>query len=268
MEKHTIESVKEKLKIFDDANFVFDPVKHVYTYEGEVMRGTTSFLHNFVKPFDSDYWSKKKANDAGITQEEILAQWDAKRDRSCDLGHMVHDYIEHFYEENSTQLTEDEEANARIAKFHTIYDARLSALESVGSEIKVFSKKWNLAGTIDKIYIYENSIVLGDWKTNKEIKTDKSFCFGKLLPPFEKYKDNELNKYSLQLSIYALLLEEAGIYVDYCFICHIPDKGDAEIYKLKDFRAELRAYFTHQFLITEVVDVEKEKELVKLEVIW
>lgn len=268
MEQHTVESIKEKLKVYNDKDFKFDPEQHVYTYNGNVMRGTTGFLHNFVKPFDSDYWSKKKAEQAGITQEEMLAQWDAKRDRSCDLGHMVHDYIEHFYENNSTKLTEDEEANLRIAKFHTIYENKLKNLISVGSEIKVFSKKWNLAGTIDKIYLYENSIILGDWKTNKEIKTDKSFCFNKLLTPFNKYKDNELNKYSLQLSIYALLLEEAGIYVDYCFICHIPEKGDSEIYKLKDFRAELRAYFTHQFLMTEVVDINKEKELVKMEVVW
>ncbi len=263
----TKEEILEKLKYYDDEEFKFDVESHTYRYKGEKMYGTTSFLDRFVKKFDAEYWSKKKAEKLGITQEAMLAEWDATRDRACDLGHCVHDYIENFYEKNCTDRTEDEEANERIEKFHTIYEARLKALESVGSEIKVFSKKWNLAGTIDKIYLYQNSIVLGDWKTNKQIKTDKDFIFGnaKLLYPFEKYKEHELNKYSLQLSIYALLLEEAGIFVDYCFICHIPKKGDAKIYKLIDFRAELRTYFNHQFL-NETVVVTKEKT--KAERLW
>lgn len=267
MQKHTVESIRKKLEYFNDKNFKFDPEAHVYTYEGEVMYGTTSFLNRFVKQFDSDYWSKKKAEQEGISQQEMLERWDAKRDRSCDLGHMVHDYIENFYEKNSTKLTDDEEANLRIAKFHDIYESKLKNLESIGSEIKVFSKKWNLAGTIDKLYLYENSIIIGDWKTNKKIKTDKDYCFNKLLFPFEKYKENEVNKYSLQLSIYALMLEEIGIHCDYFFICHIPTDGDPAIYKLKDFRADLRTYFNHQFL-NEKIDIETIKKENKIEKVW
>lgn len=243
-----IEEIREKLKYFDDSKFVFDEPSHTYRYDGELISGCTSFLERFIKPFDSDFWSKKKADQEGITQEEMLAQWDAKRDRSCDLGHAVHEYIEHFYEKNSTALTEDEEANERITKFHAIYESRLKPLHNIGSEIRVFSRKWKLAGTLDQLYYYKGAIIMGDWKTNKKIKTDKDFCFGKMLSPFQNLKDNELNKYSLQISLYRLMLEEAGIVCDYGFICHIPSKGDAKIYKLKDFRAELRTYLNHQFL--------------------
>lgn len=266
MNKITVEEIQEKLKYFDDPKFVFDEKEHIYRYDGKIIYGTTSFLENFIKPFDSDYWSKKKADDAGITQEEMLAQWDAKRDRSCDLGHAVHEYIENFYEQNSTKLTADEEANERIEKFHIIYESRLKPLQNIGSEIRVFSKKWGIAGTLDQLYLYEGSIIIGDWKTNKQIKTDKDFCFNKLLAPFQNYKENELNKYSLQISLYRLLLEEAGIHTDYGFICHIPGKGDAAIYKLKDFRAELRAYFNHMFLNGMKPldnDPEKVKEIIK-----
>lgn len=248
MEIHTKESILSKLEYFNDDEFKFDAPTHIYTYKGKKIYGVTSFLENFVKQFDSDYWSKKKANDLGITQEEMLAEWDATRDRSCELGHNVHDYIEMFYEKNCTTLTTDIEANERIEKFHKIYEERLKQLISIGSEIKVFSKKWGIAGTIDKLYLYENSIIIGDWKTNKKIKTDKDYCFNKLLPPFNNYKENEINKYSLQLSLYQLILEEAGIFCDYSFICHIPSKGDAQIYKLKDFKTELRTYLNHQFL--------------------
>ena len=267
MEIITKESVIEKLKYYDDPLFKFDEPTHIYTYDGKVIYGVTSFLERFIKKFDSDFWSKKKADEGGVTQEEILAQWDAKRDRSCDLGHMVHNYIENFYEKGSTELTDDPEANERIEKFKLIYESRLGKLESIGSEIRVLSKVWGLAGTIDKLYLWENSIIVGDWKTNKKIKTDKDFAFGKLLYPFEKYKENEINKYSLQISLYQLLLEEAGIYSDYGFICHIPDKGEAKIYKLKDFRAELRTYMNHQFL-NEVPDEKVIKELTTIAKLW
>lgn len=255
-DKLNIANIKEKLAKFQDENFVFDPVEHIYRYKGNVMYGCTSFLQRFIKPFDSEYWAQKKADDAGITKEEILAQWDAKRDRSCDLGHMVHEYIENFYIHNETKLTEDSEANERIEKFHTIYDERLKPLIPLASEVKVFSKKWNIAGTIDQLYYYEGNLIIGDWKTNKKIKTDKDFCFGYLLPPFNRCKDNELNKYSLQISIYRLILEEMGIDTHYGFICHIPDKGDSKIYKLKDFRAELRYYFDNQFIEETVNEME------------
>lgn len=265
MTKITVEEIREKLKYFDDPKFVFDEKEHIYRYDGKIIYGTTSFLERFVKPFDADYWSKKKADEEGITQEEMLARWDAKRDRSCDLGHSVHSYIEHFYEKGLTDLTDDNEANERIVKFHAIYESKLKPLQNIGSEIRIFSKKWGIAGTLDQLYLYEGAVIVGDWKTNQKIKTDKDFCFGKLLPPFQGYKENELNKYSLQISLYRLILEEAGIHTDYGFICHIPGDGDAKIYKLKDFRAELRAYFNHMFLteMSTISEEEKVKEIIK-----
>jgi len=266
----TKEILLEKLKYYQDKNFTFDEAAHVYTLDGKIVYGVTSFLNRFVKPFDSDYWSKKKADDEGITQEEMLKRWDDKRDRSCELGHNVHDWIEHFYENNVTKPTKDAEANERIEKFKLIYESKLKNLESIGSEIRIFSRKYNIAGTIDKLYLWEGQVIVGDWKTNKQIKTDKDFCFGKLLYPFEKYKENELNKYSLQISLYQLLLEEAGIESDYGFICHIPGEGEAKIYKLKDFRADLRTYFNHDWLNHDpnAIPIHEAKEPTKISKIW
>lgn len=268
MNNYTKEEVLEKLKVFNDSNFIFDEKEHVYTYKGSIMRGCTSFLNTFIKPFDSEYWAKKKAEEEGITTEEKLAQWDEIRERSCYLGTLVHNYIEDFYEKNSTELTEDEEANERIFEWHKIYESMLKDMVSIGSEIRVFSKKYNLAGTIDKLYLYKGMLIIGDWKTNKKIKTDKDFCFGKLLYPFEKLKENELNKYSLQLSIYALILEEIGLEITSGFICHIPHTGECQIYKTKDLRAELRNYLTNSMLLVEKVNIEEVKKETKYEIIW
>ncbi len=264
-----INEIKEKLKYFVDDKFTFDEPTHIYKYDGKIVYGATSFLERFVTPFDADYWLEKKSAEAGITVEELKAEWDYKRDRSCDLGHMVHSYIENFYEKNCTDLTKDDEANERIVKFHDIYESKLKPLINIGSEVKMFSKVWPLAGTMDQLYYYEGAVIVGDWKTNKKIKTDDDYSFNKYLKaPFNKYKENEINKYSLQISLYRLFLEEAGIHTDYGFICHIPSDGEAKIYKLKDFRAELKTYLNHEFMFKDVSLNEKEiikyTELAKL----
>lgn len=266
-EKKSIEEIKEKIKIFDDPDFIFEPVEHVYTYKGKIIHGATTYLQRFTKPFEEDYWSKKKADDRGITQEEVLNEWAEKRDRSCDLGTMVHEYIEDFYEKDRTELTEDNEANERIEKFHKIFKERLEVLIPIVSELRVFDPDWGIAGTLDQLYYYKGSVIIGDWKTNKKIKTDKDYCFGWLKAPFSQHKENELNKYSLQISLYSLILEKvAGIKIDYGFICHIPGKGESKIYKLKDFRKELKQYLDN--CTEEEINEEKIKKLTKVSKIW
>ncbi len=270
----TKEEILKKLEHFNDPTFIFNPGPHTYTLGGKPLTSATGYLHNFVKPFDSDYWSKKKADQEGITQEEMLARWDAKRDRSCDVGTMTHDYIENFYEKynltrNDESAPNDEEVKHRINKFHKIYDERLVPLQSIASELRIFSRIWPICGTLDKLYLYENQILVGDWKTNEKIKTDKDFCFGYLLPPFNKYKDNELNKYSLQISLYQLILEEAGIYSDYGFIVHLPT-GEAEpkIIKVKSFKEELRGYLNKQSHLILTEDDKAELRSIKSEKLW
>lgn len=264
------DQIIEKLKVFNDKKFKFDEESHTYTYDGKQMFGVTSFLHRFVKEFDEAYWLPKKAADLGITEQELKKQWDDKRNRSCDLGHNVHTYIETFYESKKPILPKhDEEALERIAKFHSIYESKLKQLTSVGSEIRVFSKRWNLAGTIDKLYLLKKAGIVGDWKTNKKIKTDDDYTFNNyLLPPFNKLKENEINKYSLQISLYRLLLEEAGIDTEYGFVCHLPPEGDAKIYKLKDLRADLRYYLDHQWLLEDHTKVKIEAKTPIIEKLW
>lgn len=242
-EENLIKEVKEKLEIFNDKNFIFEPIEHVYTYNDNKYISVTTFLNNFVNEFDEDFWSKKKAKDRGVEQEVILNEWAITRDRGCDLGTMVHEYIEDFYV-SDTKAYDDDEVNERIVKFHEIFDKRLNVLTPIFSELRIFDHEWKIAGTLDQLYTYKNMLIIGDWKTNKKIKTDKDYCFGWLKYPFNKYKDNELNKYSIQISLYALILKRmANIDIDYSFICHIPAKGEAKIYKLKDFSKELEMYF-------------------------
>jgi len=78
-------------------NIFFSEKDHKYFLDKEPNRPFTSVskvLGTVKTPFDSDFWSKKKAAEAGITQQEMLAQWKAKSDHACNIGSHVHKLYE------------------------------------------------------------------------------------------------------------------------------------------------------------------------------
>ena len=55
----------------------------------------------------------------------------------------------------------------------------------------------------------------------------------------------------ISLFLYQLILEEAGIYSNYGFICHLPHGEDEpKIYKLHNFKEQLRAHLDSELHLT------------------
>ena len=90
-------SIIKNLECFNDPEFKFNPTYHKYTYEGIQFESVTRFIQQFHKPFESDFWSKKKAEEAGVTQEEILSEWKKLNDYANDIGTATHQWIEDYY---------------------------------------------------------------------------------------------------------------------------------------------------------------------------
>ena len=88
-----------------------------------------------------------------------------------------------------------------------------------------------------------DGLIVGDWKTNETFKTDADFKgrYNKMLYPFEDLWQNELNTYSIQVSLYRLLLEEAGIETKEGFICWIGPE-ETKLFKALDLRDRLKEY--------------------------
>jgi len=242
--------VKSDLQIFNDVNFKFDPKYHKYTYKGKIYISVTTFLKNFYKTFDVDYWSKKKSEDFGVPSEWLLKEWKDKNDRANYIGVNLHEYIEKYFNQEYQPLPVDIDIVDRINKFNKIYVSHLFKLQPVQFELRVFSKKYPIAGTIDSIFIYNGKIFLLDWKSNKDFRHDDhpKGRYNKLLHPFEDYYENHLNEYSIQVSLYSLILEEWGFDVAGAYLVHFGPDEDAKIYKSKDMRGPLREYLnSYQF---------------------
>jgi len=239
-----IELLRNQLECFEDIKFEFDPVAHRYTYEGESFISVTRFIQQFHKPFEQDYWSKKKAEQAGVPQDWILAEWKKLNDYANEVGTDTHQWIEDYFNKIWKPLPSNLDVIHRINKFNKIYAKQLHKLEPLKFEVRVFSPKWKIAGMIDALFVYRGKIYIIDYKTNKEFTTDDNLKYKEpLLPPFQDFYKTHLSEYSIQISMYALILREWGFDVAGGYLIHIgPGDEDAVMHKCIDFTGILKGY--------------------------
>jgi ATP-dependent exoDNAse (exonuclease V) beta subunit len=237
--------VLNKLKVFDDQKFIFDPKYHKYTYDGKTFESVTKFIQRFHKPFDQEYWSKRKSEETGQEQTEILEQWKLINERSNFIGTSTHNWIENYFNKIHQDIPNDLEIVERINKFNTIYAKHLYKLEPIKFEQRVFSVDWGLAGTFDALFSWKDKLVILDWKTNKNFTTENKYG-EKLLEPFSEYDKCHLNEYSIQISLYSLILEKIGLDVKAGYILYIGPEGEPQLHKCHDFRKKLEEYLENQ----------------------
>ena len=237
-----VDEIIKKLEYYNSPEFKFNSKYHKYTYDNEPFISVTQFISKFHKEFDSDYWSKKKAEETGKDQNELLKEWKEIGDRANEIGTKTHNWIENYYNREYQELPIDMDVIDRINKFNIIYAKHLYKLIPIKFEQRIFSKKWKIAGMIDSLFLYKDNIIMIDHKTNKKFKMDDDFSFENLLAPFELYKRNQFNEYSIQVSLYKLILKEIGIDIKACYLLHIGPDSEAKLYKSLDLTEILQKY--------------------------
>lgn len=192
-----------ELKSFDDV--YIDEKSHSYYYNDEKLKSTTSFMKRFEKPFNKQFISKAVAKRDGKTQAEVLREWDYKRDMSIVKGKSFHNYMEsllnriHPEYDEFELMTIDEQG-----KYYVDY-IKSQELSLLKTELVICDPSVMLGGTIDALFFdNEMNIHIRDWKTNNDFTTTSKY---KLTNEFSKYEASHLNKYSIQLLIYKILLE-------------------------------------------------------------
>jgi ATP-dependent exoDNAse (exonuclease V) beta subunit len=237
-------SILNDLECFNDPQFKFDPIKHRYTYFDDEFVSVTRFIQQFHKPFEQEYWSKRKAEEAGVPQDWIINEWKKINNYANEVGTDTHNWIEDYFNGLWKPLPTNLDVINRINKFNIIYAEQLHKLEPLKFEVRVFSKKWKIAGMIDSLFLYRGKIYILDWKTNKNFTTDDTLKYKeKLLTPFSEYFKSHLSEYSIQLSLYALILEEWGFEIGGAYLVHIgPGDEPAKLYKVIDMRENLRVF--------------------------
>lgn len=240
----------EELSKFN--HIVYHDEPHTYQMNGKFATSVTKLIGKFEKPFDADYWSKKKAEEEGVTPEVIKARWKLKANIACEKGTAVHSYIENYLSNkvfpypasHIRPLFEGSDPvrpkyDKIIPLVHKFVDAIKGKMVPVRSEFVVGDVDYNICGMIDQIFYNKKSgmLELWDWKTNEEIDTDSRY---KLLDPISHISNAKLDIYSLQLSLYKHIIEKnTNLKMGDSYLTWFNEENDNyQIFKCRDYSKE------------------------------
>lgn len=218
------------------SGLTFDPELHKYFVKGiPIAKSVSAKLKDFCLPFNRDFLSKRVAMSRGISQEEVLAEWQETADIAIKRGNEAHLFGE-LYPYNR-DLRPQSQFEVAIMKF---WDNLPAHIVPVISELQMYHKEQMYAGTAD-IVLYNTQtekFIIGDYKTNKDLF--KNFKGQKLTGRFSNFLDNPFNKYQLQLSYYQILLEQTGVEVSGRKLIWLLPDGNYNLYDCQDLTQYLR----------------------------
>lgn len=207
---------------------------HVYTNQhGEEYLSVSKFLGLFQKQFDREGISKAYAKKNGLSQDEVLTDWDKKRDDSIDHGNRIHNALEKYF--RSTVIDpENEDLRPTIISIAKDY----SKYFRIFPEEIISNEEFKLAGKTDNRFQLTQSsksvISFGDFKTNQRNGIQTENKYGQyMLGPLSHLQDCNFNKYSLQLSLYAYLYQlKTGCKIGDLHILYIPPQNYLQYTKI------------------------------------
>jgi len=235
-----------ELNKFNDV--VFTEEGHTYTVGGQKAISVTTFIGQFKKPFERDFWAERSAKKENVQLQDILDKWDSISLRACNKGSKFHAFAENYI--NNKILTNtiydfdlDLEAYNKIeSQFLDFYEESKENLIPVRSELCVGSRDLGICGMVDQLY-YSNTLkglVIFDWKTNKKMNYRSKYQ-NMMLDPISHLEECEFSTYSLQLSLYRYIIEyETNLEIKDCFIVWFNEKNDNyTLIRCADYRKEI-----------------------------
>ena len=193
--------------------------------DGTEYTSVSKLIAKYKEPFNAEIAAINVAAKTGRTVADVKAEWA----EAAPYGTAVHKQMEDFfgYRDASTDLIEP--YRPHLAQWR-------SQPVTFHPETILYLPGANIAGTADLLVCRPNgqwSIL--DWKTNKAIRM-YGYQGKKMKPPFEHLEDCNHIHYSLQLSLYALML---GKPVKHMNLVHIPKGKDTlKIIPCLDLRRE------------------------------
>ena len=184
----------------------YDPEGHTYTLNGKELESTSSFIKQFIRPFEQypiatamgKSFNNKYPNLPPRDAKYYISRWRDISIAATTQGTKVHNYAENNYPHFIDEPDCDKERGC--VEFFEKLDPRYVV---VHMELRMYKEDILRSGTTD-ILIYDlvdKHFIIADWKTNEK-DLFASYKGQKLLTPFEEYYANNYNKYSLQLSDY------------------------------------------------------------------
>jgi len=245
---------------------IFDDKKHKYTNAlGREYTSVTTLIGKYKPKKDWKAIATAYAKKNGNTASYWLAKWNRIKEDACAVGSDFHDKKENELLEAGEDLHFDKVYKVDSERYVVTLDDYSDLSDGVYTEMLLWHHDYLLAGKADKIIIDGKYVDVDDYKTNKEIDEVSYFHptkgYEKMLSPLNKINNCTLNHYTLQLSMYAFMMEQWGYTVrNLQFRWHqkiVDNNGNAviseeptKIYKIEYKRSTVIRLLTHHLATT------------------
>jgi hypothetical protein len=186
-----------------------EPVAHKYFDQfGNEYTSVSKVLESVKNKFDHDgRILKATAAKRGMKECDLAAEWELNKNKACDHGTRIHNALERY--QNEFKLLPEEEDLSPVVKSITNL---FSEYGRTYQEAVLHSENYMVAGTADKVCwksTKKDSIIdIFDYKTNISKGIVYEDTYKKYLKgPVSHLMDCNFNIYSLQLSIYAHMIQ-------------------------------------------------------------
>lgn len=216
----TLEEVKQELKVFN--KFTFFEEDHHYECNGKkVGISVTRLIEEYSNPFDQQTIAEKVAIRDNKSVSEVLEEWEYKNRFACDKGSTCHNYSQSLWSKEPYDVSIFDNSIEYVSAIHKIqrqatnfYHDFKDKFTHIQDEQLVGSEEYDICSAIDHLFLdKDGNVWLIDYKTNSILKgyndDEKNRRYTKkMLIPLQNIKDDSLNHYYLQLSIYKYLIEK------------------------------------------------------------
>jgi hypothetical protein len=156
----------------EQKGYAFNEKRHIHTYDGKNLHGTTSVLRCWGDPGSLINWAANQAVDAierGEAPEEARKAHLKIRDKAGDKGKEVHGELEKaldfWIDAGTVQLTEDPIVNAVLEWM------RSEGYTPIRTEVAVYNLDLWYGGIFDAVVEKEGKRYILDFKTSGSVQT-------------------------------------------------------------------------------------------------
>jgi hypothetical protein len=268
-----------------ELQLTFEEENHEYTMvnlDGQLKNdwpSVSKVMKFFYDEFPTEEAALKKAKGDVELAEQLKEEWAAAGLYSTNMGSRVHFLLEkkshEIFKINKQVRKPDFNCDfEQILKGDSMIHAGTKFLNLMGergavlldTEIVLGCNQLGYVGQPDKVWIIQNKektdigLIITDYKTNKPKNFEENQFTKRMYSPFQKYPNNALGHYFLQLPFYGKLLlkmlqgsKYGNIKLYGCIIVHLKEDSDYE-----EFRVPKE-------VITTVLDMKMEKYLTNKE---
>jgi hypothetical protein len=221
------QEIRELVKVRQEQlGLTFEEDKHIYTMNGRKnFPSVSTVLKKFYKAFPTEEAAYNKAGGDPEKQQKLIEEWAAAGEYSTNLGSRVHyileknliekygDYMEvrqPIFDCDLTQLMKSDNMIFAGKRYLELMESRNVVL--LDTEMVLGDPELGYVGQPDKVWLTFNKagddfgLLVTDWKTNKPKNFEENRFTERMYAPFEKYPNNALGHYYLQLPLYGKLL--------------------------------------------------------------